>query len=106
MRVERVVVACREDGSDWKPPSNVPGLRSGEMAFVAVTPDHIDVFSLRSHRVRVLSVPRVACREVGSASASASASASFYFYSTVVIRISSPLHSFYLFIISFYYYLF
>ena len=72
MHVERVVVACREDDSDWTPPSNVPGLRSGEMAFVAVTPDHIDVFSLRSHRVRVLSALRVACREVGSASASAS----------------------------------
>ena len=40
-----------------------------EMAFVAVTPDHIDVFSLRSTPRSAL---RVACREVGSASASAS----------------------------------
>ena len=73
MRVERVVVACREDGSDWTPPSNVPGLRSGEMAFVAVTPDDIDVFSLRSTlrspRFDVLSALRVACREDSSASA-------------------------------------
>ena len=73
MRVERVVVACREDGSDWTPPYNVPGLRSGEMAFVAVTPDDIDVFSLRSTpRFDVLSALRVACREDSSASASAS----------------------------------
>ena len=54
-------VACREDCSDWTPPSNVPGLRS----FVAGTPDCAPRCALR-----------VACREVGSASASASASAS------------------------------
>ena len=30
------------------PPSNVPWLHLGEMAFVSVTPDDIDVFSLRS----------------------------------------------------------
>ena len=35
-------------GSDWSPLLNTPGLHSDEMAFVAVTPDHIDVFSLRS----------------------------------------------------------
>ena len=55
MRVQRV-------GSDWTTPD--------EMAFVAVTPDHIDV------ALTPRSALRGACR---SASASASASASFIF---------------------------
>ena len=53
MRVERVVVAvfvvaCRELRCDWSnlelsPPSNVPGLHSGEMAFESVPPEVTDV---------------------------------------------------------------
>ena len=71
-------IACREDGSDWwnlelAPPYNVPGSHFREMAFVSVTPDDIDVFSLRptlpSPRFDVLSALRVACREVSPASA-------------------------------------
>ena len=71
MRVERVVVAvfvvaCRELRCDWSnlelsPPSNVPGLHSGEMAFESEPPEVTDVFllrsTLRSPRFDVLLVP-------------------------------------------------
>ena len=93
VRVERVVVACRADGSDWTnlelaPPSNVPGSHFREMAFVAVTPDHIDVALHAAFRTARCMPGNRLC-------------VCFCFYSTVVIRISSPLHSFY-----FYFFLF
>ena len=50
VRVERVVVACREDGSDWmnlelSPPSNVPGLHLGEMAFESQPRNGMDMMN-------------------------------------------------------------
>ena len=94
MRVERIVVACREDGSDWtnlelSPPSNVPGLHLGEMAFVSVTPDDIDVFSLRS-TLRSLTNRRPFCtaRCMPGGRLCVCFFYLFYFYSIVVIRIS------------------
>ena len=93
MRVDRVVVACREDGSDWtnlelSPPSNVPGLHLGEMAFVSVTPDDIDVFSLRS-TLRSLTNRRPFCTARCMPGGQLCVCfCFFYFYSTVVIRIS------------------
>ena len=50
-----VVVGCWEEGSDWlnfparwRHRIMPPGLHLCEMALVSVTPDDIDVFSLRS----------------------------------------------------------
>ena len=89
-------VACREDCSDWtnlelSPPSNVPGLHLGEMAFVSVTPDDIDVFSLRS-TLRSLTNRRpfctARCMPGGRLCVCFCFFYLFYFYSTVVIRIS------------------
>ena len=71
---------------------NTPGLQLRKLSIVSVTPDHIDVFSLRS-------TPRSRCMP-GSRLC-----VCFCFYSTVVIRISSPLHSFFIYLLFFFFFI-